>query len=58
MALFESAWDGDVEGIIRALESGVCVDVSRPVSHYLYKPANYQTKVLHGKECDMSVSQY
>ena len=36
MALFESAWDGDVEGVIHALESGVCVDVTRPVSHYQY----------------------
>ena len=33
VALFESAWDGDVKGVIRALESGVCVDVSRPVSY-------------------------
>ena len=38
MALFESAWDGDVEGVIHALESGVCVDVTRPVSHYQYDP--------------------
>ena len=38
MALFESAWDGDVEGVMHALESGVCVDVTRPVSHYQYEP--------------------
>ena len=33
MALFGSAWDGDVEDVIHTLESGVCVDVTRPVSH-------------------------
>ena len=38
MALFEAAWDGDVEGVIHALKSGVCVDVTRPVSHYQYEP--------------------
>ena len=39
MALFESAWDRDVEGVVHALESGVCVDVTRPVSLYQYEPA-------------------
>ena len=32
MALIESSSDGDVEGVIHALESGVCVDVTKPVS--------------------------
>ena len=34
MELFTSAWDGDVEGILHALESGASVNVTRPVSVY------------------------
>ena len=34
MELFTSAWDGDVEGVLRALESGASVNVTTPVSIY------------------------
>ena len=34
MELFTSAWDGDVEGVLHALESGASVNVTRPVSVY------------------------
>lgn len=33
MALLGSSWDGDAEGVIQALESGVCADVTLPVGH-------------------------
>ena len=39
MELFDSAEDGDVEGVIHALESGVCVDATKPVSQYQYELA-------------------
>ena len=34
MELFISAWDGDVEGVLHALESGASVNVTNPVSVY------------------------
>ena len=34
MELFTSARDGDVEGVLHALESGASVNVTRPVSVY------------------------
>ena len=33
--MFTSAWDGDVEGILHALESGASVNVTRPVRIYI-----------------------
>ena len=32
MKLFQAAWDGDVEGVIGLLETGVPVNITRPVS--------------------------
>ena len=34
MELFTSAWDGDVEGVLHALESGASVNVTRSVRIY------------------------
>ena len=39
MTLFEAVWDGDVESVVRAIESGVSVDEPRPVSHTHYELA-------------------
>ena len=40
MDLFTSAWDGDVEGVLHALESGASVNVTRPVSVYTTPSSN------------------
>ena len=34
MELFTSAWDGDMEGVLHALESGASVNITMPVSVY------------------------
>lgn len=46
VAFFGSVQDGDVEGVMHALESGVFVDVTRPVSHYQYELAKQDAKIL------------
>ena len=33
MKLFEASWDGDVEELMCILETGVSVDITRPVCH-------------------------
>ena len=40
MELFTSAWDGDVEGVLQSLESGVSVNVTRHVSVYTTLSSN------------------
>ena len=44
MELFTSAWDGDVEGVLHALESGASVNVTRPVSAYTTLISNNSTR--------------
>ena len=38
MRLLECAWDGDVEGIRRIVDTGVQVDIQRPVRKSYHMP--------------------
>ena len=38
MRLFQCAWDGDVEGIRHVVDTGVQVDIQRPVSNTYHMP--------------------
>ena len=55
MALYESTRNGDVEGVVCALESGVCVDVLGPVSHYPYEPAKQKLSQVSAWQTDLMV---
>ena len=47
MRLFQCAWDGDVEGIRHVVDTGVQVDIQRPVSNTYHIPVRLEISYMY-----------